>query len=270
MKVSATSAAYCERDGDDFNLLGEPCNFFSNFVQILVGIIYCVRVSKQKNFDVNLPGGIIYTLVAVGSAIWHSVGLQWALYLDLGIPFIFISWFMYNWAYRQLGIRSVPKRFGAMICGLGIIGSLSTFYTSPLIGVHWGWFTVLVMGGFVHFYVSTWHRWRILQASAFYAIGLFFFAADRELCKDEQDGYQPGFHWLWHLFSATGGLILLYSLPPEDWFIEGHDIQDIWCGCFKESAVQRREGLDANVVQPKKVEEALDIERGGAKVLPIG
>ena len=69
-----------------------------------------------------------------------------------------------------------------------------------------------------------------------YAVGLACYAFDRVLCRDEQRGYQPGYHWLWHCFSAFAGLRLLHCLPPEDWKQPGHDI-DPWCGCLATDAV---------------------------------
>ena len=240
MRVSAASAAYCERDGRDFDLLGEPANFFSNFFQIAVGIHYCVRVAKLENLDVNVLGGILYVLVACGSAVWHSVGLAWTLTLDLVIPFVFIAWFGYNWGYRVLRIRSVPLRFGFLLVALGGTGALVSLYTSPAFSIHWAWFAVLVACAAWHFAVCSWRPYSVLASAALYAAGLVCYALDRVACEDEKRGYQIGTHWLWHVFSALGGLLLLHSLPPEDWFVPGHNV-DPFCGCLKTSAVHPKD-----------------------------
>ena len=236
MRVSASSGAYCERDGRDFDLLGEPLNLFSNGLQIGIGAHYCVTVSQRKNLDANLLGGVLYTAVAFGSAIWHSVGFGWALLLDLVIPFFFIAWFGFNWGFRVLRIRSVPLRFAFLLATLGGTGALVAAYASPVFSVHWAWFAVLLVAAAWHRLVCSWRPHGILLAAALYAVGLLFYGADRVMCTDEKKGYQPGFHWLWHVFSALGGLLLLKALPPEDWRAPGHDI-DPWCGCLEAGAV---------------------------------
>ena len=236
MRVSASSAAYCERDGRDFDLLGEPANFFSNFFQIAAGLRYTYGVAQQKNLDVNVLGGVLYTAVACGSAIWHSVGLAWTLVLDLAIPFAFIAWFGYNWGYRVLRIRSVWLRFGFLFFALGGTGALVSLYTSPAFSVHWAWFVVLVAAAVWHRLICDWRPNGILASAGLYGVGLACYAMDRVLCEDERKGYQIGSHWLWHVFSALGGLLLLHSLPPEDWNAPGHDV-DPWCGCFRRRAV---------------------------------
>lgn len=189
----------------------------------------------RKNLDANLLGGILYVCVAVGSAIWHSVGLEWTLLLDLAIPFLFIAWFGFNWSFRVLRVRSVPLRFGFLVFGLGATGALVALYTSPAISVHWAWFLVLVLGATWHAYICTWRPFGMFKAAVLYAVGLVCYAFDRTMCTDEKKGYQIGFHWLWHVFSALGGLLLLHSLPPEDWEAPGHNI-DPFCGCLKRNA----------------------------------
>ena len=236
MRVSASSGAYCERDGRDFDLLGEPANLFSNLFQIAIGAHYCVTVARDRRLDANLLGGVLYVCVALGSAIWHSVGLSWTLLLDLAVPFAFIAWFGFNWGFRVLRIRSVALRFAFLAAALGCTGGLVDAYASPVFSVHWAWFLVLMVGAVWHRTVCAWRPNGVLLAAALYAAGLLFYGADRVLCEDEKEGYQPGFHWLWHIFSALGGRLLLGALPPEDWRAPGHDI-DPWCGCLKGSAV---------------------------------
>jgi hypothetical protein len=260
--VSSASQAYCERDGANFNLLGEPMNVSSNVVQIGLGIWFCLKTTKQKNRDVDLPGGFLFTAVAVGSAVWHSLGYGWALYLDLMIPFLFIAWFGFNWGFRQLAIRSVPLRCAFIAVALSCTGALSAVYTSPSVGVHLSWFSVLLFMGFVNVRVSTYKKYNILYSAAFYAVGLMFYAFDRELCEDEKPGYNPGFHWVWHLFSCGGGWVLLHSLPPEDHFVDGHNITPFGC-CRRAAVAPERRSLEERAVCSLERATGVDLNGDG-------
>ena len=237
MKVDSRAQGYCERDGDSFNLLGEPLNFFSNFVQIGLGVAYTARVKDEPNLDVNLPGAVLYTATSVGSAVWHSVALPWCYPLDMAIPIVFIGWFSFNWAYRVLAIRSVALRFGATLAAYGGMGALAVAYDSPHFGVHWSWIAMFAPLAVAHKLKCSWRPNALLKSFACMAAALACYALDRVACRDEAPGYQPGFHWLWHLGSALGGFQLLRSLPPEDWFVAGHNIDDPWCGGLSVDAV---------------------------------
>lgn len=247
--VDERAQAYCERDGDGFDLLGEPMNFFSNFLQIGIGLAYSAKVSQEPHLDVNLPGAVLYTLTGVGSAIWHSVALTATYALDMVIPIMFIGWFSFNWAYRVLHLRSVALRITAMLVAYGGMATLAVTYDSPLFGVHWSWISLLLILAVLHYRLCTWRPRALLKAFLIMSMALCCYALDRVACQNERSGYQPGFHWLWHVISAFGGLMLLRSLPPEDWYVEGHDVKDIWCGgCLPDAVSDRAPAIDASTL----------------------
>lgn len=205
---------YCERNSSEFNLLGEPINLFSNFFQIGIGLTYCYRVRKIKPRHVELLGGILYTLVGIGSSIWHSFGLTWTLILDLFFPALFILWFSYHWTNRVLGIKNVCLRFVALGFISGLSNFLGNFFQVAYIGAHWSWFTTIVLLGLVHKWKSNWKPNLIIISSLLYGIALVFYALDTILCDEDSLDYQLGYHWVWHIFSSLGGFCLLLSLPP--------------------------------------------------------
>ena len=212
-QVSDVSVAYCERDGNTFNLFGEPLNVLSNFPQLILGLMYCYKLRQSSR---QVLGGSLYTLVSIGSMIWHATGFLWTLYLDLFFPGLFILWFSYHWGYRVLGISSKWKRFVFPFLGLVLSHFISYWYQAPYIDSHWSWYSVMIVLAIWHRLISYWRPWSILIAVVWYGIALVFYALDSVICRDEQPGYQPGWHWLWHLFSCGGGWCLLHSLPPND------------------------------------------------------
>ena len=239
MRTDSRSQAYCERDGNKIDPWGEPLNVVSNGPQLVLGLWYMVKVHRDANIDVQLPGAMLYTATAMGSTIWHAVGITATYYFDIALPVAFIGWFTFNYAYRVLGVRSVALRFAATFGSYGGLGVLAYIHDSNLLGVHWAWIALLLPLAVVHKLKCTWKPNALLKSWLVMCVALFWYAADRAFCKDEQPGYQPGYHWLWHLFSAIGGFLILHSLPPEDWAKPGHAIDDPWCGGLRRDAVGR-------------------------------
>ena len=248
---------YCERIGTAFSVNAEPLNVWTNLWQLCLGVGFTVyacrrgRDGKRRN-DVSAAGGVLFSLVAIGSLVWHMLGYNITYLLDIAIPNLFIIWFAYQWFWRTLRLRQVWPRVllvvasFAVFAGLLALGDRVPWY--PYTSVHWAWWVLLLVFSPIHWAVSrSFRRWAIALATAILAVALIFYAVDKaqhlRLPPSGLRGngldkaavpceWRVGSHFLWHLTSATGFFLLLLALPPEDHHSPGLELRPCW-SCFR-------------------------------------
>jgi len=91
MSVDDRSSAYCERRSDAFDLSAEPLNVTTDVVLILTGVAYTYLASQKPTSSIYVPGGVLFTLVGMGSMVWHLTGYTWAYYFEMVFPVMFIG-----------------------------------------------------------------------------------------------------------------------------------------------------------------------------------
>ena len=130
---------YCERTGTEFNVNAEPLNVWTNVWAVVLGVgfvIFALRKTQdgRRRNDISLAGGVLYMTVGIGSFIWHMLGYNVLLFMDLLFPCFFGAWFVFHWLWRVLRLRRVWPRLLlccivlAALAGLFALGDYMPFY----------------------------------------------------------------------------------------------------------------------------------------------
>ena len=230
--LGAVVDMYCERVGTEFNANGEPFNTYSTLFQLALGLLYIGFVSTRENHDIGLLGGVLFAAVALGAFLWHMLAFNWAYLLDMTLPMFFVVWFTWHWGWRVCRFRRVWPRFAFALVAFGLFGALygvgPRFPLYKYTSVHWVWWALLLVLSPIHWAISTYRRYAIAIATLILLIAIVFYGWDKAMIV-HGTCWQPGTHFLWHLFAATGFFGLLLSLPPEDWESPGLNLEP-WLG----------------------------------------
>lgn len=188
---------YCERSNAAF--WAEPFNAVSNLAFILVAVLLMRRVQQQRIADTDIRLLIILTgLIGIGSFLWHTLAVGWALWLDIIPIFLYMSLYLVSFLYR---IRQLQLPV-TLLCLLG-------FYL-----VHLGlylWVPVETLNGSVFYIPSvlllmffTCYVRRLRIAVILFVIGIVLRSSDQWLCNY----ITIGSHFLWHVSIS---LVVFYS-----------------------------------------------------------
>lgn len=196
---------YCERLGP--GLWAEPLNAVSNLAFIFAGMLLVVALRRSEPMVQRDPAILalvaLVFVIGIGSALFHTFAVVWAMLVDVVPIALFILLYMYL-ALRRL--VALPL-WG---CGLGVAVVLFLTVVMPLVfgfsvstyGVALA--AMLGVGGFLHFGRRHPAGPRILAAAGLFAVSLALRTADQPLCA----ALPVGTHYFWHLFNA----VVLYSL----------------------------------------------------------
>lgn len=196
---------YCERLGP--GLWAEPLNAVSNLAFIVAGLLL-VAALRRADAAVRRDPAIVALVVllfaiGIGSALFHTFAVVWAMLADVVPIALFILLYMYL-ALRRLVVLPL---WG---CGLGLAVVLALTVGMPLaFGFSVSTYGValaamLIVGGFLHFGRRHPAGPRILAAAGLFAVSLALRTADLPLCA----ALPVGTHYFWHLLNAA----VLYSL----------------------------------------------------------
>lgn len=196
---------YCERLGP--GLWAEPLNAVSNLAFIVAGLLL-VAALRRADAAVRRDPAIVALVVllfaiGIGSALFHTFAVVWAMLADVVPIALFILLYMYL-ALRRLVVLPL---WG---CGLGLAVVLALTVGMPLaFGFSVSTYGValaamLIVGGFLHFARRHPAGPRILAAAGLFAVSLALRTADLPLCA----ALPVGTHYFWHLLNAA----VLYSL----------------------------------------------------------
>ena len=234
--IDAVVDLYCERTDETFNFFAEPANTFTNLYQLALGVVFMARACRSSRWDINIAGGLLYCLVAIGAFVWHATGLNFTYFLDMFFPMLLVVWFGYHWLWRVGRIKRVwPRVVGivlALVIFLGMAAIGPRFPLYAYTSVHWVWFVLLLVLALVHHRISTYQPRRLYLSVAILALSLFFYGLDKKMEADGACWPPVGWHWAWHVVSATGFFVLINVLPPEDHESPGLDLAPCY-SCFR-------------------------------------
>ena len=196
---------YCERLGP--GLWAEPLNAVSNLAFILAGLLLVAALRRGDPALRRDPAivalVVLVFVIGIGSALFHTFAVVWAMLADVIPIALFILLYMYL-ALRRLLVLPL------WACGLGVAGVLVLTVVMPLgFGFSISTYGValaamLIVGGTLTFARRHPAGRRILVAAAVFAVSLALRTADQPLCAS----LPVGTHYFWHLFNA----LVLYSL----------------------------------------------------------
>jgi len=196
---------YCERLGP--GLWAEPLNALSNLAFIVAGLLL-VAALRRGDFALRRDPAIVALValvfvIGIGSALFHTFAVVWAMLADVIPIALFILLYMYLALRRLLALP-------LWACWLGVAAVLVLTVGLPLaFGFSISTYGValaamLIVGGTLAFGRRHPAGRRILIAAAVFAVSLALRTADQPLC----DSLPLGTHYFWHLFNA----LVLYSL----------------------------------------------------------
>ena len=192
---------YCERISPDF--WAEPINAITNVAFIISA--YVAHLYVQRLGDVNWRAYILIgllTAIGIGSFLFHTFAVQWAMLSDVVPIFLFQLCFIALYA-NDVMKAGVIKIFGifavffALSYGVSYIppdvmnGSLAYIPAALLVSAYgvWHCFSGQVVA----------ERAILLIAAALFFISICFRSLDMSVCN----AFPQGTHFIWHVLNAT-------------------------------------------------------------------
>lgn len=204
LDLTAHLDLYCERLGPGF--WAEPLNAVSN-AAFLVSAWLQWRLARSRPGGVSGRAGLLIALVAaigVGSFLFHTLALYWAMLADV-IP-IFIYQLVFLVVYLQGVTRLRPLQVMGWV-GLFLLASVG-FGSLPQAWLNgslsYAPALLFVAGLGVHHLRSGRHApWSMLIAAGAFVLALTFRCVDMAVCP----GFPWGTHYAWHTLNA----VVLYA-----------------------------------------------------------
>jgi hypothetical protein len=202
---TGTIDLYCERIGP--GLWDEPLNAATNLAFIAAGLMLVVALrlgDPQLRRDPGILAliGLLF-VIGLGSGLFHTFAVFWAMLADVVPIALFILLYMYLALRRLVGLRLWGALSGvAAVLVLVVIMPVVFGFSVSTYGVALA--AMLIVGGFLHFRRHHPAGPAILAAAGVFALSLALRTADLPLCAT----LPTGTHFLWHLLNA----VVLYSL----------------------------------------------------------
>ena len=196
---------YCERVAP--GLWNEPLNAVTNLAFIAAGLLLVIALrhaDPAARRDPAILGLVaLLFLIGLGSGLFHTFALFWAMLADVVPIAVFILLYMYLALKRLIGLPLWGCLLGLAIV-LGLVVAMPTLFGFgvPTYGVALA--AMLGVGGFLHYGRRHPAGAPILVAGGVFALSLALRTADLPLCSV----LPSGTHFLWHLLNA----VVLYSL----------------------------------------------------------
>ena len=178
---------YC--DASTWLGISQPWNVFSNILFVFLSLfVWSSPLARRHRY------GLL--LIAFGSALWHSTGLHWALWIDIGAIVV--------WAVLYaLDIKDhIPQSRTKIFISLLIL-----LLTSIVFAVILKPLTPMLSGAFIPYallllamaFKSNKHRSVFLISSFAMLTAIVMREIDMIAC----DTMTMGTHWLWHTLAAV-------------------------------------------------------------------
>lgn len=200
---------YCERVSP--GLWGEPLNIISNIAFLVVAILLLKTFKNKyvgeysKHLDIALLIALLF-IITIGSTLWHTLALRWALYTDVIPILIFVNIFFLSCFVRVLNLRVIN-----VILFFSIFQLFSFFIKNqyPIDTLNGSIFYLPILISLAIITVALYRKNRIvgkyyLMAFVLFALSLSLRTIDISYC----DTFSTGTHFLWHIFIA----VMLYTL----------------------------------------------------------
>ncbi|WP_340117754.1 hypothetical protein [Pelagibius sp. 7325] len=196
---------YCERLGP--GLWAEPLNAVSNLAFIAAGVLLVDALRRcepavRRDPSILALVALVF-VIGVGSGLFHTFAVVWAMLADVVPIALFILLYMYLALRRLVALPLWGCAVGvAVVLFLTVVMPLAFGFSVSTYGVALA--AMLGVGGFLHFGRRHPAGPRILTAAGIFAVSLALRTADEPLCA----ALPVGTHYFWHLFNA----VVLYSL----------------------------------------------------------
>jgi uncharacterized membrane protein len=195
---------YCERL--DASFWSEPLNALSNLSFIVAGLVLLVEARRHAPRDrVSLLLALNVLAVGIGSSLYHTLALRWAMLADVVPITVFIVFYLAVTLRRFLGLQLWA------VAGLVIAFLAASPFISSALGSLIGSTAAYAPALFAIFTVAAASAARVpavarglLISGLVFAASMTFRALDQPFCASNP----LGTHMLWHLLNG----LLLYLL----------------------------------------------------------
>jgi len=196
---------YCERVGP--GLWDEPLNAVTNLAFIAAGLLLAVALrhadpAVRRDPPILALVALLF-VVGLGSGLFHTFAVFWAMLADVIPVAVFILLYMYLALKRLIGLPPWACALGLAIV-LVLVAVLPTVFGFGVPTYIVALFAMLGVGGFLHYGRRHGAGAPILVTAGLFAFSLALRTADLPLCAV----LPSGTHFLWHLMNA----VVLYSL----------------------------------------------------------
>lgn len=196
---------YCERVRA--GLWDEPLNAVTNLAFVAAGLMLVVALryaAPAVRRDPPILGLVALVFaVGIGSGLFHTFAVLWAMLADVIPVALFILLYMYL-AMRRLIALPLWGCLLGLGAVLGLVAAMPILFGFGVPTYVVALAAMLGVGGFLHFGRRHGAGAPILVAAGVFALSLALRTADLPLCSL----LPSGTHFLWHLLNA----VVLYSL----------------------------------------------------------
>lgn len=193
---------YCERLDPSF--WSEPLNALSNLSFLIAGIVLLLRARRLAD-RIGLLLALNVLAVGIGSFLYHTLAVRWAMLADVIPITVFILFFL------AVALRRFLRLSGWVTTGIVLLFLIANYLVvpilDPLMGTTAGYVPALfaiVVVSFASATRSPFVAKSLIAAGLVFAISMSFRALDLPVC--DADPY--GTHMVWHLLNG----LVLYML----------------------------------------------------------
>ena len=196
---------YCERVSP--GLWAEPLNAVTNVAFLAAGLLLVIALRYAEPAVRRDPPilGLVLLLFAVGigSGLFHTFAVFWAMLADVFPVALFILLYMYLALRRLIGLPLARCLIGLAVV-LALVVVMPSVFGFGISTYGFALAAMLGVGGYLHYGRRHGAGAPILATAGLFAFSLALRTADLPLCTV----LPTGTHFLWHLMNA----VVLYSL----------------------------------------------------------
>ncbi len=207
-QLSLLQTEYCERQGP--GAFAEPVNTITNAAFLIAGILAFREIQKHTQISRGtqaLPW--MLGVVAIGSALYHTIRSPYTLVIDAVPLFAFILWAIFLLLRQSLGTECPAAIIVTGFVALEIL--LSAIVPQEFLNGSIRHAFALAFSGFVVLIIARRFgkiAWRAVPVLVFYALAVICRTVDPLVCSS----FPIGTHFLWHVFGATASFFVAYLI----------------------------------------------------------
>jgi len=188
---------YCERTTPDF--WAEPVNAVTNLGFVLGAWLAWRLARREAALDtgiVALVGMIV--AIGLGSFLFHTLASKLTRWLDILPIFVFQSAYLWLYCRRVIQLPMTPAVLSLSFYLLAVLGTAQfpDYLNGSLIYAP-AWLVIVILGCY-HYWRQQAGRSLLLAAAGLLLISIALRSIDIRICSQ----FEPGTHFLWHIFVA--------------------------------------------------------------------
>ncbi len=204
-QLSLLQTNYCERQGP--GVFAEPVNAISNAASLIAGLLALREIQKHTKVSRGtraLPWMLM--IVAIGSALYHTIRNPYTLVIDAVPLFTFILWAIFLLLRQCFRTERTAAIVVTGFVTLEIL--LSAIVPREFLNGSIRHAAAFAFSGFIVLMIAKRFgaiAWRAVPIFVFYALAIFCRTVDPLVCSS----FPTGTHFLWHILGATASFFVV-------------------------------------------------------------